>query len=603
MSEVDPDSRPKGKSLKPLQMLLPFLAPHKGVMALAILALLLSSAALLAMPMAVKNVIDYGFTVEDAANVDRYFVILLFFAMAIGFFGALRAYFVYWLGERVVADLRSKVFRHVIYMDPSFFETTKMGEVLSRLTADTTLIQSISGVGVSIVLRSSIQFVGGLLLLAVTNLKLMAILIVLLPLILVPILFLGRWLRQLSRDSQDRVADASGHAAEALGNASTVQSFNAESQEAGRFSASVEQSFSTAIKRNQIRALLTMVATASVFGALIFVLWLGAKDVLTGQITGGELGQFVLYALFVGTASAGLIEVWGDIQRAAGAMERLSELLLMQPAITQPERPVPLPVPSRGQVAFKRVSFSYPSRPDEYAINEFNIIIDPGEHVAFVGPSGAGKSTLFQLLLRFYDPQSGSIEIDGIDIRSALTSDLRSRCAIVPQDCIIFGESAMDNIRFGRPGASDDEVIRAATSAYADDFLRNLPQGYDTYLGEKGARLSGGQRQRIAIARAIIADPPILLLDEATSSLDSESEYLIQNALEKLQEHRTTLVIAHRLATVRKADRIILMDQGRIIEAGTHEQLLGSSEHYAHMVELQFGPTAPQPQAVEPVGR
>ena len=569
-------------------MLVPFITPYKGVLLLAVIALFLSSAALLAMPMAVRNVIDHGFSIEDAANVDRYFVVLLGFALAIGFFGAARAYFVYWLGERVVADLRARVFSHVIYLDPSFFESTRIGEVLSRLTADTTLIQSISGVGVSIVLRSSIQLVGGLVLLAYTDVELMAILVVLLPAILIPILFLGRWLRRLSRDSQDRVADASGQAAEALGNAAVVQSFNGEPSQVAKFAATVELSFSTAIRRNQIRALLTMVATAFVFGALIFVLWVGAQSVLDGSMTGGELGQFVLYALFVGTAAGSLSEVWGDIQRAAGAMERLTELLEIDSAIIEPNNPVSISQ-IHGAVTFNNVSFSYPSRPNEKAISAFDLAIQPGEHIAFVGPSGAGKSTLFQLLLRFYDPQEGKITIDDVDNQSVSLHDLRNCYAMVPQDCVIFGESAADNIRFGKPDATDDEVISASKAASAHDFIAQLPNGYDTYLGEKGARLSGGQKQRIAIARAILANPPILLLDEATSSLDAESERLIQSALARFQQNRTTLVIAHRLATVVEANRIVVMSQGQIVDIGTHAELLGRNEEYANMVSLQFG--------------
>lgn len=592
MSEVAPENREKGKSLKPLATLVPFIAPYKGVLVVAILALLVSSAALLAMPMAVRNVIDHGFSVEDAANVDRYFFVLLIFTLVIGFFGAARAYFVNWLGERVVADLRSKVFAHVIFMDPTFFETTKMGEVLSRLTADTTLIQSVSGVSISIILRSSIQFVGGLFLLAYTNIKLMGILLLIFPLIVLPILLVGRWLRQLSRDTQDRIADASGHAAEALGNAQTVQAFTAENLEIGRFTGAIEISFRTAVRRIKVRALLTTVATTSVFGALIFVLWLGAKEVLAGTITGGELGQFVLYAMFVGIAAGSLSEVWGEIQRAAGAMERLTELLQMKPVIQAPDNPIALRRPPEGHVRFDDITFSYPSRRNEFAINHFSLAINPGEHIAIVGPSGAGKSTIFQLLQRFYDPQTGSILIDDVDISLADPRDVRSLIAIVPQDSVIFGDSAAGNIRFGRPDATDEQVINAAKAASAHEFINNLPEGYDTYLGEKGARLSGGQKQRIAIARAILADPAILLLDEATSSLDSESERLVQDALQLLQENRTTIVIAHRLATVLQADKIVVMSEGQMVDAGRHEELVSRNAIYAQMVQLQFGENA-----------
>ena len=596
MSEIDTESREKAKTLQPLRSLVPFISPYKGTLFIALAALLISSAAVLAMPIAVRNVIDHGFSVEDAANVDRYFFILLLFALVIGFFGAARAYFVNWLGERVVADLRSKVFAHVIYMDPKFFETTKIGEILSRLTADTTLIQSVSGVSISIVLRSSIQFIGALVLLAFTNIELLGILILIFPLIALPIVVVGRCLRRLSRDSQDRIADASGQAAEILGNAQTVQSFVAEKLEVDRFSHAIGISFETAVRRIRVRALMTTVATVSVFGALIFVLWLGAKAVLVGEISGGELGQFVLYALFVGVSAASLSEVWGEVQRAAGAMERLTELLQMESAIRPPENPIPMPKPSIGSVLFKNVCFSYPSRMDEHAIADFSLNIEPGEHVAFVGPSGAGKSTVFQLLLRFYDPQSGRLCVDGVEINQADPRDVRSVMAMVPQECVIFGDSATENIRFGRPEATDEQVIAAAKAASAHEFITRLPDGYETFLGEKGARISGGQKQRIAIARAILADPAILLLDEATSALDAENERLVQLALQKLQENRTTLVIAHRLATVLQADKIVVLDSGRILDAGRHAELVTRNAVYAQMVELQFGETVLAPR-------
>ncbi len=589
MNRITSENRPQSKSIQPLRSLIPLVATYKGTLAIAILALLVSSAALLTMPIAVRNVIDHGFSVDDAANIDRYFFILLFFVFVIGLFGAMRAYFVNWLGERVVADLRCKVFAHVIYMDPGFFETTKIGEVLSRLTTDTTLIQSVSGVTISIFLRSSIQLIGGLVLLGFTSIKLLGVLLLIFPLVLLPVMLVGRWLRKLSRDSQDRIADASGQAAEILGNAQTVQSFTAEHLEIERFSASIQTSFRTAVRRIRVRALLTTVGTVSVFGALIFVLWLGAQEVLVGTLSGGELGQFVLYAMLVGVAAGSLSEVWGEVQRAAGAMERLTELLNIQSNIRIPEVPIEFPRPVRGAVRFEQLDFSYPSRTNEFAIRQFSLDIEPGEHVAFVGPSGAGKSTIFQLLLRFYDPQSGRICIDGVDIHVADPKAVRSLMALVPQDCVIFGDSVESNIRFGRPNASHAQIAEAAKAALAHDFIDQLPDGYHTFLGEKGTRISGGQKQRIAIARAILADPAILLLDEATSALDAESECLVQSALNALQKNRTTLVIAHRLATIRQADKIVVLNSGKILDVGKHSELMERNTTYAQMVELQFG--------------
>ena len=589
MNRTTSENRPKSNSIQPLRSLIPFIASYKGTLAIAILALLVSSTALLAMPIAVRNVIDHGFSVDDAANIDRYFFILLFFVFVIGFFGAMRAYFVNWLGERVVADLRTKVFAHVIYMDPGFFETTKIGEVLSRLTTDTTLIQSVSGVTISIFLRSSIQLVGGLVLLGFTSIKLLGVLLLIFPLVVLPVMLVGRWLRKLSRDSQDRIADASGQAAEILGNAQTVQSFTAEHLEIERFSASIQTSFRTAVRRIRVRALLTTVGTVSVFGVLIFVLWLGAKEVLVGTLSGGELGQFVLYAMLVGVAAGSLSEVWGEVQRAAGAMERLTEVLNIQSNIRIPEVPIKFPSPVRGAVRFEQLDFSYPSRTNEFAVRQFSLDIEPGEHVAFVGPSGAGKSTIFQLLLRFYDPQSGRITIDGVDIHLADPKTVRSLMALVPQDCVIFGDSVESNIQFGRPNASNAQIVEAAKAALAHDFIDQLPDGYDTFLGEKGTRISGGQKQRIAIARAILADPVILLLDEATSALDAESERLVQSALNTLQKNRTTLVIAHRLATIRQVDKIVVLNSGRILDVGKHSELMVRNTTYAQMVELQFG--------------
>lgn len=582
-------NRPKSNSLAPLRALAGFVRPYLGTLFLAMGTLLVASGAFLALPVAVRYVIDFGFSAADAATIDRYFIFFLGIALLFGFFGAARTYFINLLGERVVADLRNAVYRHVIRMDLTFFETTKTGEVLSRLTADTTLIQSISGAGLSIILRSSIQFGGALVLLAMTNVRLMGYILLLLPAVLVPILAVGRWVRSLSRDSRARIAEASGLAGETLNAIQTVQAFTAEKIVTRRFGAMVAASFEAALRRIKARALFSIAATTGLFAALVVVLWIGARAVLGGEMTGGELGQFVLYAMFVAISAASLSEVWGELQQAAGAMERLTELLNAEPAIKTPENPVALPDTREGRIRFDRVTFSYPSRPDTEAMHDFDIEIAPGEKVAFVGPSGAGKSTAFLLLMRFYAPAAGRVVIDGVDIAGARPEDVRDRIAIVPQETMIFGASARENIRFGKPGATDVEIEAAARAAGADEFIRQLPEGYDSFLGERGTRLSGGQKQRIAIARAILKDPPILLLDEATSSLDAQSERLVQEALEHLEKGRTTVVIAHRLATVLKSDRIVVMDKGRIIDVGRHEALVRQNPLYARFAELQFG--------------
>lgn len=593
-STTQSDPRAAKASLVALKGLLPFLKPYRTQFALAGIVLVITAGAALAVPYAFKQLIDMGFGASagqhGTEHVNDTFLALFGVAMVLGLGTAARFYTVSWLGERVTADIRGAVYRHVVHQSPEFFETTQTGEVLSRLTTDTTLIQTVIGSSISVALRNTLMFFGGLVMLFVTSARLSSIILGLLVLVVVPMILFGRRVRSLSRASQDRIADASAIAGEILNAMPTVQAFTHEDIESERFSASVEGAFGTAMKRIRARALLTMIAIIQVFGAIVFVLWLGAHAALEGSMTGGDLGQFILYATIVAGSLAVLSEVMGEAQLAAGATERLVELLSVKSPIQDPVKPLAPPARTAigAALALADVTFSYPSRPETAALKHLSLSIRPGETVAVVGPSGAGKTTLFQLLLRFYDPQAGSIMLDGTDIRQLELRALRDAIGIVPQDTVIFSADAMENIRYGRADATDEEVIQAAKLAAAHEFIERLPQGYKSFLGERGVRLSGGQRQRVAIARALLKNPPLLLLDEATSALDAESERLVQSALEAAMVGRTTVIIAHRLATVQRADRIIVMEDGKIVETGTHASLVALGGIYANLAALQF---------------
>ncbi|WP_236250859.1 ABC transporter transmembrane domain-containing protein [Jeongeupia sp. HS-3] len=579
------------RRITPLLALMPFLRPYLGRWLLAFATLTVAAAATLTLPVAFRYLIDLGFSAGHRGQIDRYFLALFAVSLVLAAATSLRFYLVSWLGERVTADLRRAVYEHVLGMSPQFFETTQTGEVLSRLTTDTTLIQTVVGTSLSMGLRNFFLLSGGMAMLIVTSPVLSGYILATLVVVIVPIMVFGRCVRKLSKASQDRVADASALAGEVLNAMPTVQSFTQEPYEARRFIGAVENAFGTALARIRARAWLTAMVIVLMFAAVVFVLWLGAQAVLAGTMSAGELSQFILYAVVTAGAVGAIAEVWGDLQRAAGATERLLQLLGSRSPVHEAAAPVALPDNDLG-IQFDAIDFAYPSRPETPALAGLALQIRPGEHIALVGPSGAGKTTLFQLLLRFYDPQQGQVRLNGVDTRQLSLATLREHIGVVLQESVIFAGSVADNIRYGRLDASLDEVKRAAEMAAAADFIAELPQGYDTFLGERGVRLSGGQRQRIAIARAILKNPPVLLLDEATSALDAASERLVQQALDNAAHNRTTLVIAHRLATVLEADRIIVLEHGRIVAQGRHADLLHSSPLYAQLAALQFADAA-----------
>ncbi len=581
--------RPRSRTVRPLLALAPFILKYPSMIAGAFIALVAATLATLTMPIAVRFMIDNGFSRDDAGSIDSYFLALLVVAIVLGAASATRFFFVSWIGERVTADLRSAVYDHITRLSPVFFEVTRTGEVLSRLTADTTLIKSVVGSSASIALRNLFMFFGSAIMLVYTSPALSGLAALTLPAVIVPMIVFGRMVRRLARASQDRIADTSAHAAETISAMQTVQSFTHEVEDRRVYARAVESSFDTAKLRILARSGMTAIAIVLVFAGVVGILWVGAQNVVQGSMTAGTLGQFIIYAVLCATSIGALSEVWGEVQLAAGATERLVEILQVTPQITPPPNPVAIAQPVRGLIGFDNVSFSYPTRPEISALNGFSLSVSPGETVALVGASGAGKSTVFQLLSRFYDPQHGEITLDGVALPSADPTDVRAALAVVPQETVVFAKSAFENIRFGRPEASREDVIAAAHAAQAHEFLERLPEGYDTELGERGVTLSGGQRQRIAIARAILRAAPVLLLDEATSALDAESEVLVQKALANLMVDKTTLVIAHRLATVLKADRIVVMADGQIIASGRHEALLAAGGLYARLVELQFG--------------
>lgn len=585
---LSPDQAKRKGSLAALRPLLPYVGRHKLWISAALLALTIASAATLVVPMAVRGMIDHGFSTAGAELINSYFIAMIGVVLILALSSGTRYFLVMTLGERVVAELRADVFAHLINLDIAFYDTAKTGELMSRLTADTTQMKSAFGASASIALRNLFMFIGAIGMMIYTSPKLSGLVLIAIPIIVLPLMTSGRSVRARSRAAQDTLADASAFATENLGAMRIMQAFNAQYLTLTRFSDAVENAYRAARDATRARALLTTIAIFLAFASVVGILWLGAHDVLAGYITGGLLSQFVLFAVLGASALGQLSEVWSELSAAAGAAGRIAELLAIKPSITAPATPIALPSPPKGEIAFDHVHFAYPTRPDDHIINDLSFTIRAGERVAIVGPSGAGKSTLFQLLMRFYDPLRGTIRIDGIDIKDASPDAVRNRLALVPQDAVMFGVSITDNIRYGHPEANLSKVHHAAHLAIAHEFISELPQDYDTLLGERGVTLSGGQRQRLAIARAIIKDAPILLLDEATSALDAENEALVQKALDNIMQGRTTLIIAHRLATVLNADRILVMDQGRIVEEGTHASLAAQNGLYARLARLQF---------------